>query len=130
MLSEKYPSSRFTKINVKTLEDLSSRFCYIIKIKFWDIKSKYINDVLSLSKCTDIKGGVFDNGRIVSSDYIEITVTEVDLKIITDFYKYSKYEIIECYYASKSYLPEKFYKFILKKYVDKTKLKGVKRQRS
>lgn len=127
MLSEKYPSSRFTKINIKSLEDLSSRFCYIIKIKFWDIKSKYINDVLSLSKCTDIKGGVFDNGRVVSADYIEITVTEVDLKIITDFYKYSKYEIIESYYASKSYLPEKFYKFILKKYVDKTKLKGVKR---
>ena len=57
---------------------------------------------------------------------MELTLTDVDLKLICDFYKFTKYEIKECYFASKRYLPIEFYNFILQKYVDKTQLKGVK----
>lgn len=56
---------------------------------------------------------------------MELTLTDVDLKLICDFYKFTKYEIKECYFASKRYLPIEFYNFILQKYVDKTQLKGV-----
>lgn len=125
MLSEKYPSSKFDKINIKSLNELMKSFCYIIKIKFYNIQSKYLNDILSMSKCLDIKGGIFDNGRVQKADFVEFVGTEVDIKLFCEFYKFSKYEILESYYSNKSYLPEKFYNFILNKYVEKTKLKGV-----
>lgn len=59
MLSEKYPASKFIKCNISKIEDIKDNYCYIVKIKFYDIKSKYINTIISLSKCQDIKGRDF-----------------------------------------------------------------------
>lgn len=126
MLSEKFPSTEFKEFKIKSIDELSDRYCYILKIEFNEIQNNYINNIISLSKCEECKNGVFDNGRVVMADKIILTITEVDLKLILSYYKYKSYKILECYRACKSYLPEKFYNFILDKYVEKTKLKGVK----
>lgn len=120
----KYPAAKFRRCGIKNIKDLSDRDCYLIKIRFNNIKSKYYNHFISRNKIEELSNDVVDNGRLVSADYIILTITEVDLDVITRAYNYESYEILECYYSYKKYLPRKFINFILDKYVLKTKYKN------
>ena len=68
-----------------------------------------------------------DNGRILEADYLETTITDVDLEIICSEYDG---EIIfhQGWYATYKKLPEAFTDEVIKYYRDKTTLKGVKGQ--
>lgn len=125
MLTEKYPSTEFKKCNIKTKEQMLDIFCYLVKVTFKKIKCKYWNNFISSSKCIYIKGGKYDNGRIISANEIQIVLTDVDLKFIFDSYKIEKYEFNEVYWSRKDYLPKELLEFILEKYENKTKFKGV-----
>lgn len=124
MVTHKFPSSEFKKCNIKTLKDLNNRFAYILIVKFKDLKCKYYNNYISMSKCRYIKGARYDNGRIIQAAEIEIVLTDIDFKLILDMYECT-YEITESYFSFYNYLPIQYIKFILKKYVNKTKFKGV-----
>lgn len=124
MVSHKFPAREFKKCNIKDINKLSDKFAYIIVLKMRNVKCKYFNNFISASKCRNIKGGKYDNGRIISADEFEITITDIDLKIFLKAYSFD-YEIIEIYYSYYSYLPMKFINFILDKYVIKTKYKDV-----
>ena len=124
MVTHKFPSSEFKKCNIKTLKDLNNRFAYILIVKFKDLKCKYYNNYISMSKCRYIKGARYDNGRIIQADEIEIVLTDIDFKLILDMYDCT-YEITESYFSFYNYLPIQYIKFILKKYVNKTKFKGI-----
>ena len=84
---------------------------------------------LSSDKCRKIKNGVDteDNGRILQADYLETTITDVDLRIITEQYK-GKIKIHQAWYSSYKKLPEPLINEVIKYYKDKTELKGVKGQ--
>lgn len=125
MISEKYPSTEFLKINIKDVKELKECFAYLIRIKLVNIKSKYYNNIISQSKCTMVKNGRYDNGRIISAEEIEIVITDIDLKLIFFAYNIEEYDIIESYYSIYDYLPKKFIEFILEKYENKTKYKNV-----
>ena len=125
MLTEKFPSSDFKKCNISKICQLSNKFCYIIHVKFKNIKCKYFNNFISYSKSVNIKGGKYDNGRVISADEIELVLTDVDFNFITKAYSFKSYEFIEVYFATKNYLPKEFLEFILEKYEDKTKYKDV-----
>lgn len=126
MLVEKYPSTSFKKCNVKNIKSiLFDDFAYIINIEFKNIKSNYFNNIISKSKAYYIEGGIYDNGKIVSATTLKIVITEIDLKIIQEFYNFDNYNILEIYYANKSYLPYKLLDFILDKYYNKTTYKNV-----
>ena len=124
LVSHKYPSSEFRICNIKKREEMSKKLCYLLVVKFTNIKCKYYNNFISASKCRNIKGAKYDNGRIIEADEIIITLTDIDFYFILDTYK-CKYEILESYYANYNYLPKKFINFILQKYVNKTEYKDV-----
>lgn len=124
MCTFKYPSAEFRKCKIKRKEQMSSQLAYLMVVKFTDIKCKYYNNFISQSKCRNIKNGRYDNGRVISADELEMTITDVDFNFITKAYD-CKYEIIECYFAKYDYLPKQFINFILEKYVNKTKFKNV-----
>lgn len=124
LVSYKYPSSEFKRCYIKKREEMSKRFCYLLVVKFKNIKCKYFNNFISQSKCREIKGGRYDNGRIISADELEITLTDIDFYFILDSYK-CEYEIKEIYYANYNFLPKQFINFILDKYVIKTEYKDV-----
>lgn len=63
-------------------------------------------------------------GRIIKADELTMTLTDIDFKLILDMYD-CDYEILESYYSLYNFLPIQFIKFILQKYVNKTKFKGV-----
>lgn len=126
MLVEKYPSTPFKKCNVSNIKSiLYDDFAYIINIEFKNIKSNYFNNIISKSKAYYIENGVYDNGKIVSASLLKIVINEIDLKIIQEFYSFDEYNILEIYYANKSYLPYELLDFILDKYHNKTAYKNV-----
>lgn len=125
LVCEKYPMTEFKQCSIKSAEQMLDCFAYLVKVKFYNIKSKYFNNFISKNKCHYLKGAVYDNGRIVRADELEITLTDVDFKLILKQHSFDSYEIEECWYAQYKYLPKLFINFILDKYILKTQYKGV-----
>ncbi len=84
---------------------------------------------LSKDKCRNIRNSVDteDNGRILQADYLETTITDIDLKIILEEYE-GKIIFLQGWYASYKKLPQPLIDEVIKYYQDKTKLKGVEGQ--
>jgi hypothetical protein len=120
----KYPNHEFLPCGIRKREDMSKRFAYIIDVKFTNVKCKYYNNFISSSKCKNLRGAIYDNGRLISADSFEMTLTDIDFYFYLDTYDL-EYEIINCWYSTKAYLPKPLIEFILDKYVGKTKLKDV-----
>ena len=118
----KFPSSEFRKCNITKRSEMSDRLCYLVRVKFTDAKCKYFNNFVSASKCKNIRGAKYDNGRIIEATEFEMTLTDIDFYFILDTYN-CKYEILECYFATYNYLPKQFINFVLDKYENKTKYK-------
>ena len=114
----------FKKDNIKSTSDMLNRFAYILVVRFKKIKSRYYNNFISFSKCRNIRGGHYDNGRVVSADELEITLTDIDFRFILKSYS-GTYQILESYSTYYRYLPQQYINFILDKYETKTKLKNV-----
>ena len=84
---------------------------------------------LSKDKCRNIHKAVDteDNGRILEAEYLETTVTDIDLKIIMEEYT-GQIIFLQGWYSSYKKLPEPLINEVVKYYKDKTELKGVKGQ--
>lgn len=54
---------------------MSKKMAYILVVKFNKIKCKYYNNFISLSKCKKVENGLYDNGRVISADSLELTIT-------------------------------------------------------
>lgn len=124
MVAYRYPSTKFKKCNIKTKDELIKNFAYLLVINFTNVKSRYYNDFISSSKCMNLRGAKYDNGRLISADSFSMVLTDVDFKFYFDAYDFD-YEIVESYYSVYNYLPKKFINFILDKYVAKTEYKNV-----
>ena len=125
LVTSKFPSTEFKKCNIKKREQMSNRLAYILRVKFTNLKCKYFNNFISASKCRNIRGATYDNGRIISADEIEITITDLDFYFFLDTYD-CQYEILESYFSIYNYLPKTFIEFVLEKYENKTKFKDDK----
>ena len=102
------------RIGIKNLE---------LRDKFWGCP------YLSKDKCRNIHKAVDteDNGRILEAEYLETTVTDIDLKIIMEEYK-GQIIFLQGWYSSYKKLPDALINEVIKYYKDKTELKGVKGQ--
>ena len=134
-LHEKFPMGQWHiphKLTYDYLNRLSSKgYAYVAKIRLINIKMKdyYFPDpVISKSKCHICANSSIDNGRVLSADCIETTVTDIKLDIINDVYSYDKIEILEAYYSKYGSLPKEYTEIIKENYIKKTELKGVEGQ--
>lgn len=83
---------------------------------------------LSLSKCRHIENPLVDNGRIISADYLETTITDIDLKIIISEYSWKDIRFFDFATARYGYLPKTLIETICQYYHYKTELKNVQGQ--
>ena len=134
MLQCKYPMSRFYPIpdcNIDNILDQIFKYhkAILMRIAFYDLDLKNITigcPYLSSSKCRNIINGVYDNGRVLRADYLETTITDVDLRIILNCYKWKQSTIWDAYYSVYKRLPEMLLDVVREFYRVKTELKGVK----
>lgn len=128
MVSEKFPMSRGVKVEVKNKKDFDfyiNNYACIFDVTFVNITPLEVNEnPISFSKCKVING-VINNGRIVSADYVQTVITNVDYKYMSGFYKWDKMVIRDFYVYHLDYLPTPLVNCILDLYQQKTELKGV-----
>ena len=129
LISEKYPMSKGKEVYITTeieLLNLIKNYCVLVDLQFTNIKTSFMYEqIISYSKCRNVKNPLINNGRIVQADTLTISCTDVDFLNIKDFYKWDSMKIGLCYIYKKDYLPKEFIKTILHLYKSKTELKGV-----
>ena len=135
MINRKFPGSRFWFIDdgkadlEKVLELIGRDKALLMKICLKNVRlidqfegCPYI----PVSKCRPLLNPWEDNGRVLSADYLEIAVTDVDLLIILEQYEYDEIAFYSVAYSRYRYLPDPLRELIRKYYREKTALKGVK----
>lgn len=130
--SSLFPMKKFQHIKINSKDQF---FKYIEKspcvftILFKELKAKTSITTLSANKCIlkdETKSVKKDNGRLIYAEKCLTTMTEIDFKIIDEFYTYSDFVIVDFYKSEYGYLPKPMIECVLQLYGDKTKLKGVK----
>lgn len=66
-----------------------------------------------------------DNGRILDADYLEISLTDIDLKIILDEYDFDSIIFFDFYHCRYGRLPKPLREVVQKYFTAKTELKNV-----
>ena len=129
MCSEMFPMSNPEHIVLKSKEEFLENlenYCCMFDIEFSQLESRIeYEHPLSKSKCATIEGYIEDNGRIVYADRAVTSLTELDYKTFSKFYKWKNCRIFNFRRFKKGYLPKDLILSVLKFYGDKTKLKGV-----
>lgn len=100
----------------------------IMRVSMTDVK--LINEFwgapyLATYKCRNIRNGIYDNGRILSADYLETTITDIDLNIILSEYDFSDFVAFDVAHARYGYLPQALTDVTLQYYEAKTSKKNV-----
>ena len=80
---------------------------------------------LARSKCRMVKGATYDNGRILCADYLETTITDIDLRIILDEYAFDNLIAFDVSTARYGVLPRPLVECTIDYFEKKTELKNV-----
>lgn len=128
MLLEKFPMTAFFESSADDFCNPAMRGKYAFIFVLRLLRPRFIAShgvpYLPVSKCKTWGRGIYDNGRILKADAIEITVTDIDYDIIKKQYVYED-EIITDVWASKyDYLSPEFTAMVFDYYQRKTALKG------
>ena len=132
LVSKQYPMGNAEYVDIKSVKELEENnkyYCTLFIIEFIGLKDKLekcYEHYISLSKCKNVKGVVVDNGRVVRASQLTMTITNVDYKIIKEYYSWDKIRIGTFIRYKKALLPREFVKGVLDLYQKKTTLKGVK----
>lgn len=131
LLMCKYPIGSFNKIEFKNINQFElylDKYALMIDIELYNVKiKKHISiPYLATSKCKKIdkQQAIFDNGRILESNYLRLRCNEIDFKIIQKQYNFD-YNILECFFGYKDYLSKEILNTIYYFYEQKTKLKDL-----
>lgn len=109
MLAEQFPYT-IKKSSDFSLSQLNKPF-WIAKIKFINIRSKFTWQWLSISKIQEYCkiSSKFFNGKLICTDYMTRTVTNIDYQSICETYDFDDIELIEFYEMEKyDYLPTSY----------------------
>lgn len=130
-LTKKFPMKPFKWLDgdlsiERVMMFIGLGYAVVGEYRFTNIRLRNPNEpipYISLARC-DALDFKLDNGRILNADYIEISLTEIDLQIILETYVFDKMQIVQCMVAQKDYLPAEYRAVIQDYFNKKTKLKG------
>ena len=131
MLSEKFPMSRPKVIEIESEKQLmqyinSENIGCLFDVTFQNIECKIPQEnYISESKCHKLDNPLINNGRVYSANYLKITLTDVDFRIIKAVYKWDNIAVSNFKIYQMDYLPKPIIESLLNLYIDKTQLKGV-----
>lgn len=82
---------------------------------------------IPVDKCRNLKGDHRDNGRVLSADFLEITVTDIDLDIILEEYTFDQIGVRTIAWARYGWLPDPLLDVIQDYFRRKTQETGIAR---
>ena len=136
MINELFPMSPWIREDNIDIERAcrkifkQKRAC-LLRVSFKNIRLRDPMDgcpYIPKHKCRNLAHHYNDNGRILWADFLEISLTDIDFKIILQQYKFDAAEIHDFYHCRYGKLPKALRDVIRKYYQDKTELKGIKEQ--
>lgn len=133
LLNHQVPMTAFVKIEFITMDDIikdifeHGKCCLLdLAIENYAQEDRFNGfPYLPFSKCRKVINPCLDNGRILKADYLEVTVTDIDLRIILkEISKESVLAPLAYYKACYGDLPNEIKDEIRTYYKNKTELKG------
>ena len=130
-LTKQYPITKFRWIDDRLTLDRIIRFLKLnyavvglyeftgLRLKNKHTRIPYIS--LARTESVDF---IADNGRLLTSGFTRMALTEIDLEIVLQQYEFDMIDIKSAMVAQKGYLPEEYKDVIRKYYHNKTVLKG------
>ncbi len=132
LMTKEFPT-KFYKMKKYTMKEfnyfLRNNYALLFRVSLRNVQIRkgVYNPYIPSAKCWRLsKNHKRDNGRILSADFLSITVTEVDWKIILQQYTFSPPRFENIYYSKKAPIPQELKDVIMDYYKKKTELKGVK----
>lgn len=101
---------------------------YVMRAKFTNIALRNIRwgfPYISRDKCENLRGGLYDNGRVLKADELITTFTDVDFTIMSEQYKWESMEALEMSCSRYGKLPDEYTGVAKEYYRRKTELKDV-----
>lgn len=134
--NSKLPVSAFYTAGSMTYDDIIRQMvvrgkALVMRVKISGIRLSYKFwgcPYLPLAKCRNILNPICDNGRIITADYLETTITDIDFKIIIDEYEWDDIEFINVAHASYGKLPRPLINTTIRYFKYKTELKNIEGQ--
>ena len=108
---------------VKRFNYSLNHFCCLFSVEFLNIECTHIHECYLAESHCKFTGATIDNHRIVNADHLITTITDVDMQIIKQVYRWDKMRIIKMYRYMRGYLPKPIIRAILSLYQDKTRYK-------
>lgn len=129
----KFPVSEFYHAGPMEYADLIRlikvrKKAVLMRVSFTNIRltvSTWGCPYLSRDKCRHTVNGLYDNGRILSADYLETTITDIDFRIILEEYTFDDLTAFDVAHARYGRLPAPLVKTTIEYYIAKTTLKNV-----
>ena len=133
ILNGKFPISKFETVDkpnhAKLLKCMNEYgFACLMYVRFDGIRLKRENwgcPYIPKDKSICIQNAIFDNGRILSADSLEMWLTDIDYKIIESEYNIDNCVVYHLKIAKYGYLPEQVKEVVRKYFKLKTELKDV-----
>ena len=132
LVNRKYPVGRFYEIGAISFDRYKElrrhNRAIIASVTFTNLRLRKYSwgcPYLPRDKCRNTRGAVIDNGRILSCDRTETTITDVDFEIIEKEYVWDSISFDDVAYTYYGNLPEPFTDLVNEYYRRKTELKGV-----
>lgn len=129
--SHRYPMSKPLdynfKSNEKFIKDIHNQdLIFFFKATFKEIVTKIdFENYISVSKCSNTKGVVENNGRVWQAEQLTLTMTSIDFETIEKCYDWLDVEFSDITMYTCNYLPKYMLESVIQFYQQKTTLKGV-----
>ena len=137
MLTEKFPTTVFVKNTKEEFKNMiksgtvfDDKYCRIFKVRFENLRLKCDCNIypIAFHKASKKEGYKVFNNKIVECDTIEMTITDVDLEIISKCYDWDKRNVIACYSALGKLLPKEFRQYIASLFIKKEEIGSLYKQ--
>lgn len=134
IVNERFPMTKFVRVESdffsfkRLIKNNQKALLFTICIENVKLSKEWWGfPYIPVSKCRgyNIKDIKLDNGRILEAKYLEISLTDIDYKIICEEYNFSIVSIRELYISDYGILPKAFRELVISFFKDKTELKGV-----
>lgn len=130
MIGCKFPIGKFTYYSVETIDELyeiNEKYYTIGRYAFVNLRVKNSVPIpyIPFNKCRNTINTVNYNGRVLSADNIQISLTNIDFDIINNQYEYDDLLVKDIYVSRKDYLPKEITNVIFEYFDKKSRLKNV-----
>lgn len=129
----KFPVSKFIHIGAVSFDELLDlvnvrKKAVLMRISMTNVRlsNQFFGcPYIPKDKCRNVHNAVIDNGRIISADYLEMTITDIDLKIILMEYDFDDLAPYDVSHARYGMLPKPLVNAVIEYFRLKTELKNV-----